>query len=347
MNLNERLNAFSILGEILRDVISGKPTKYTSSMDHLIETQHPKNPWFTPGNVRMAIKSVAEELTPENLTKWTDPYSSLNKNYKRMNVGVIMAGNIPLVGFHDCLSVLITGNNLIAKTSSKDPDLIPFLCNILCEINNRFNDRIKFTDKTLSGFDAIIATGTDNTSRYFDYYFGKYPNIIRSNRNGIAILTGDESTDELEDLGKDVFTYFGLGCRNVSKIFIPSGYDLSVMTEKWHNYSGLIRHEKYANNYNFSKAVYLVNKEIFTDTGFLLLREAMGLASPLAVLYFEYFSSEEDLLVNINNLKDKIQCIMGSGFIPFGKSQSTDLWDYADGVDTIEFLLKINSAGIL
>jgi hypothetical protein len=347
MNLKERIEAFSELGEILRNALEDKKTKYSSELNTLIETQHLKNPWFTPGNVRMAVKSIAGELTYENLTRWTNSYPALNQTYNAINVGVIMAGNIPLVGFHDFLSILFTGNNLIAKTSSKDSDLIRFITGILCDLNPEFGDRIKFTDTTLSGFDAVIATGSDNTSRYFDYYFGKYPNIIRKNRNSIAVIDGDECAADLEALGTDVFSYFGLGCRNVSKIFVPAGYDFSLMIEAWNKFSALISHPKYASNYDFNKAVYLVNKEKFTDTGFLLIKEDSGLSSPVAVLYFEYFNSQEYAKKLSHDLNLKIQCIIGKGFIPFGKAQSPSLWDYADGIDTIEFLLKKNCAGIL
>lgn len=342
MKLQDRITTFANLGEVLRDYLQGKTTKYSAYLNTLIDTQHLKNPWFTPENVRMAVASVANELTPENLAKWTDSYPDLNKEASPVRVGVIMAGNIPLVGFHDFMSVLISGNYIIAKTSSKDADLIRFMGDILCGINPEFINRIEFTDGNLSGFDAVIATGTDNSSRYFEYYFGKYPHIIRKNRNSIAVIGGNESYDELEALGTDVFSYFGLGCRNVSKLFVPDGYDFSSMIKSWNKYSGLISHSKYANNYGFSKAVYLVNKERFTDTGFLLLKEHQGLSSPVAVLYFQYFKSMMLVKKEIDKQKEKIQCIIGSGFISFGKAQSPALWDYADGIDTLEFLLKKN-----
>jgi hypothetical protein len=346
MNLTERIESFSTLGKILRDGLKDMPSTYTSQMERLIETQHLKNPWFTPENVRMALSAIANELRSENLIKWTASYPALNNAYKPIRVGVIMAGNIPLVGFHDFLSVLITGNNIIAKTSSKDTDLIIFIRDILIEINPGFTKKIEITDGTISDFDAVIATGSDNTSRYFENYFGKYPNIIRKNRNSIAIIEGDETDQELEDLGTDIFSYFGLGCRNVSKIYVPSGYEFHRMIQSWNKYSGLINHSKYANNYDFSKAVFLVNKENFTDTGFLLIKENSGLSSPVAVIYFEYYNLSEINSLITEELKEKIQCIAGRNFIPFGKAQSPALWDYSDGADTLEFLLKKNIAGI-
>jgi hypothetical protein len=347
MDLNERVEAFSELGRILRDSIAGKETKYSPALNNLIDTQYQKNPWFTPDNVRMAVKAVADELTFENLTKWTSSYPALNKELKPVTVGVVMAGNIPLVGFHDFLSVLITNNNIIAKTSSKDSDLIAYISGILCNINPGFRGKIQLSEDTISGFEVVIATGSDNSSRYFEYYFGKYPAIIRKNRKSAAIIEGNESDEELRLLGSDVFTYFGLGCRNVSKLFVPSGYDFTRLLNAWDNYSKVINHTRYANNYDFSKAVYLVNREKFTDAGFVILKENQGLSSPVAVLYYEYYSSLDEAGTIAQNLKEKIQCICGKNHVPFGKAQAPSLWDYADGIDTIEFLLKKNIAGIL
>jgi len=347
MNLNDRIELFSELGNILRDSLGGKRTKYSDQLNDLINTQHIKNPWFTPENVRMAAKAIADELTFENLTRWTGLYPAINQHFKPVTVGIVMAGNIPLAGFHDFLSSLITGNNLIAKTSSKDPDLIVLISNILCDLNPGFKARIKYTGELLTDFDVVIATGSNNSSRYFEYYFGKYPNIIRKNRNSIAILDGKETDAELEALGSDIFSYFGLGCRNVSKIYIPSDYDLSMMTKNWGKFSGLVHHSKYANNYDFNKAIYLVNREKFTDTGFVLLKENQLLSSPVAVIYYEYYNSSEQIMKLVKDLKENVQCIVGRNYINFGKAQSPDLWDYADGTDTIEFLLKINSGRIL
>jgi hypothetical protein len=347
MDINQRIDAFSKLGSILRDSLAGKLTKHSAAHNNLIETQFQKNPWFTPDNVRMALKAIADELTHENLIKWTDQYQELADDIKSVNVGVIMAGNIPLVGFHDFISVLITGNNIIAKTSSKDSDLIAFISEILCDINPGFREKIRITEATLSGFDMVIATGSDNSSRYFEFYFGKYPSIIRKNRKSLAIVDGSETDEALIALGLDIFSYFGLGCRNVSKIFVPSGYDFSRMLEVWDIYSGVINHQRYASNYDFSKAVYLVNREKFTDAGFILLKENQGLSSPVAVLYYEYYNSFNEAVMIAENLKEKVQCICSKNHIPFGKAQAPALWDYADGIDTIEFLLKKNIAGLL
>jgi hypothetical protein len=353
MDLEDRIKSFALLGETLRNSLNASSlTNVANGCDRsllniLIDQQQKHNPWFTPENVRMAITAIAEELTEENLTRWTNAYPGLKEQKNPIRVGVIMAGNIPLAGFHDFLSVLISGNNLIAKTSSKDNELITYISDILCSINPLFRKRIEFTDGTLTNFDAVIATGSDNSSRYFDYYFGKYPNIIRKNRNSVAILDGDETDDELDGLGTDIFSYFGLGCRNVSKVYIPKGYDLMAILGHWNNFSRVINHSKYANNYDFNRAVYLVNKEAFYDSGFLLLKEDSKISSPVSVLYYEYYESQYAVKKQTELLKEKIQCVIGKHNIPFGKAQWPHPWDYADGIDTIEFLLKKKLAGIL
>jgi hypothetical protein len=340
MDIDARIKSFATLGEILRNSLSGSETEYSESLNSLIENQHINNAWFTPGNVRVALNAIAKELTAENLVTWTSAYPWLRKANPPLTAGVIMAGNIPLVGFHDFLSVLISGNRILTKTSSKDAELIVFLGEILCKINHEFQSLIEFTEESLKGFDVIIATGSNNSSRYFEYYFGKYPHIIRKNRNSIAIIKGDETQDELKLLATDIFSYFGLGCRNVSKIFLPAGYDLPELTSHWDSYREVIYHNKYANNYDFNKAVFIVNKESFFDTGHLLLSEGEGLASPVAVLYYEFYKSESAVMQQIEFMADDIQCIVGGNFNPFGSAQTPKLWDYSDGIDTLEFLQK-------
>jgi len=345
MNLEERIKSFALLGENLRNSLNDSyltdiSNERGQSLRLLIQNQQNNNPWFTPENVRKAINSIAEELTIENLIKWTDAYPSLHLETDPLKIGVIMAGNIPLVGFHDYLSVLMTGNNLIAKTSTKDNELIIYINNLLCSVNPEFATRTEFTEGTLSGFDAVIATGSDNSSRYFEHYFSKYPHIIRRNRNSVAIIEGDETEAELESLGEDIFSYFGLGCRNVSKLYLPKGYELASLIRHWEKFDMVISNLKYANNYDFNKAVFLVNKEAFYDTGHLLLKEENKISSPVAVLNYEFYESQEAVKQQTELMKEKIQCIVGRHNIPFGQAQSPHLWDYADGIDTIEFLLK-------
>jgi hypothetical protein len=352
MDLKERIKSFASLGETLRESLNNISYGYNGnghyhSLHKIIETQVSLNPWFTPDNVKRAITSIANELTIENLTKWTGAYKEISNEEPLARVAVIMAGNIPLVGFHDFLSVLITGNKLVAKTSSKDSQLLVHVAGILCKINPLFKDRIEFTNGTLTDFDAVIATGSDNSSRYFEYYFGKYPNIIRKNRNSIAIIEGNEADEELARLGEDIFSYFGLGCRNVSKIYIPKGFDQGTLLSKWDSFHDIIKHTKYSNNYDFNKAVYIVNKETFFDTGYLLLKEDKRISSPVSVLFYEYYEGQDALKQVLETLKEKIQCITGKLYIPFGQAQWPHLWDYADGIDTIDFLLKKKLAGIL
>lgn len=340
MNLEKRIKSFTELGKILREELNGNSEASAGKLKTLIDNQYKINPWFTPDNVRTALNAIANELTEENLIRWTDAYPALKENIKPVTVGVIMAGNIPLAGFHDYLSVLISGNKLTAKTSSKDSELIVHISELLYSVDLELRDLIEFTENTLTSFDVVIASGSNNSSRYFDYYFGKYPHIIRKNRNSIAIIEGDETQEELDGLGRDIFTYFGLGCRNVSKIYIPKGYDLTEMVKYWENFSGVVSHVKYANNYDFNKAVFLVNKEKFHDTGYLLLKESKDLSSPVSVLHYEYYESQTAVKQESELLKEMIQCIVGRNDIPFGEAQLPKLWDYADGIDTLDFLLK-------
>jgi hypothetical protein len=346
MTLRERIEAFSELGEILRNSLGGINKKYSVALANLINGQQHKNPWFTPENVRLAVKAIADELTFDHLTTWTNSYPALDSVRNPLNVGVIMAGNIPLAGFHDFISVLISGNNILAKTSTKDAELIVYIADLLCSINPKFEKSVSFTDPILSGFDAVIASGSDNTSRYFEYYFGKYPSIIRKNRNSIAIIEGNEQAAELEALGTDIFSYFGMGCRNVSKIYVPENHNFETMISNWSLFSDIISHNKYVNNYDFNKAVYLVNRENFIDTGYMLLKKNSALSSPVAVLYYEHYNSPDYLTQQIGIMKERIQCVVGRSHIPFGSSQLPYLWDYADGIDTIDFLLKKNITGI-
>ncbi len=346
MTLKERTKSFAELGNTLRECLAGTESELSSEFEKLINSQQSRNQWFTPENVRTALNAIAGELTFSNLKKWTDNYPELDSDIKPVSVGVIMAGNIPLAGFHDFLSVLVTGNNIIVKTSSQDPDLIVFIGKILIEINPAFREKMIFTDSLLKNFDAVIATGSNNSSRYFEYYFGKYPHIIRRNRNSIAIIEGDESADELKRLGSDIFTYFGLGCRSVSKVFVPEGYDVAGLASNWQQYAGLADHNKYANNYDYNKAIYLINREKFLDTGYLLLKESFNLISPVSVLHYEYYKTPDFLGKKTVKEKDKIQCIVSRKHTPFGSAQSPRLWDYADGIDTLQFLLKKNSARI-
>lgn len=256
-----------------------------------------------------------------------------------------MAGNIPLVGFHDFLSVLISGHNVLVKQSSNDKHLLPFLAKYLEVVEPKFKGKIKFTEEKLENFDVVIATGSDNTARYFEYYFKNKPSIIRKNRNSVAVLSGNETQEQLEALSEDIFRYYGLGCRNVSKLFVPKNYNFEAFFKGVFHWNSIINGAKYANNYDYNKAVYLMSEFDILENGFLMIKEDASFASPIATMFYEYYSNETELKSKIEKNKNNIQCIVGQGFdsneIAFGKTQQPNLWDYADDVDTIAFLLKI------
>lgn len=297
-----------------------------------------ENPWFTPGSINLALEGIRRYLDLVKLKNWSSHYS-LNPQ-KIRHIAVVMAGNIPLAGFHDMLSVLVSGHALMAKLSSKDTVLPTFLVDKLIGIEPRFESLISMPAR-LKNFDAVIATGSDNSARYFDYYFGKYPNIIRKNRTSCAVLSGAESSEDLMLLGRDVFTYFGLGCRNVSKIFIPENFDPTRLIKAWDIYVDILHHHKYHNNYDYQKSILLVNKIPFYDSGFVILHENQKLVSPISVVYLERYKNSADLTEKLQPISEKIQCIVGdtSGdYVPFGQAQSPELWDYADRVDTMKFL---------
>ena len=310
---------------------------------HQIKLANSYNGWFTQANVLFSLESWADVLTDKNLQRWVKHY---NFNIvKPKTVGIIMAGNIPLVGFHDFLSVLISGHHVLVKQSSNDKHLLPFLAKYLEVVEPEFKSCITFTEDKLDTFDTVIATGSDNTARYFEYYFKDKPSIIRKNRNSVAVLTGIETKVQLEALSDDIFRYYGLGCRNVSKLFVPKNYnfdDFFNAVYKWHP---VIHETKYANNYDYNKAVYLMSEFDMLENGFLMLKEDQSYASPIATLFYEFYDEKVDLKAKLLADKDKIQCIVSDGFtkheVPFGETQKPQLWDYADNVDTVEFLLKI------
>ncbi|WP_428666370.1 acyl-CoA reductase [Runella sp.] len=305
-----------------------------------------QNHWFTPEFVTKALNAIKEEyLSEEKLKTWVGNYQvqSAHPDFVSKKVGVVMAGNIPAVGFHDLLSVLISGHHLLAKLSNDDRVLMLFLIEKLIQIEPTLAQRITLVER-LNAADAYIATGSDNTARYFEYYFSKKPHLIRRNRTSVGILTGEETNDELEALGRDVFSYFGLGCRNVSKVFVPKGYDFSSFYESIESQLDVFRnHHKYFNNYEYNKSIYLVNREPHLDNGFLILRETDALVSPISVLFFEYYESVADLTSKLEASSEKIQCIVSKdghypSSLPLGDAQKPTLFDYADGVDTMAFL---------
>jgi hypothetical protein len=345
MNLKERIEAFSKLGLHLQYLIENE-NKGTgeNSLKSLFE--HISNEWFSTTNILFMFKNILENLSINTLNEWVKGYPALKNYSTTKTVGLVTAGNIPLVGFHDVLCVLISGHHLLIKHSSKDEKLMNWMLNQLIEIEPKFMDFIHAEADQLKNFDAIIATGSDNTARYFEYYFGKYPNIIRKNRNSIALLTGNETDEDLKLLADDMLMYFGLGCRNVSKLFVPENFDIQRIFKSVIHYNHLIDHNKYANNYAYNKSIYLMNGTIFLENGFFILTEDLGISSPISVVYYQRYSDIEKVKELINLDKERIQCIVAKngtieGSIGFGEAQKPALSDYADNIDTMGFLLSL------
>ncbi|MGI9552040.1 MAG: acyl-CoA reductase [Aurantibacter sp.] len=345
------MKAFTELGTFLREFCeydndrgrtAEKSSPWFSKLERSIIVVGHQNRWFTKENVLFALQNWGNLLTKKNLERWLSTYD-LKKNAKK-TVALIMAGNIPLVGFHDFLCVLLTGNKALVKLSDGDKILLPLLSQFLKETEPSLKEEIEFVDGKLGSFDTVIATGSNNTARYFEYYFGSKPNIIRKNRNSIAVLTGDESASQLEALGNDIFRYYGLGCRSVSKIFVPEGYNFDALFESIYAFKGVMDQDKYINNYDYNKAVYLMSDFKILDNGFLILREDNNYSSPIASLNYGFYSSQDELKERLVGDKNELQCIVSSGFIEneieFGESQNPRLKDYADGIDTVDFLLK-------
>lgn len=352
VSIENRIIAFQKLGDFLgqfsRSGINENAEVpfndlFFDGFQHQMKLAEENNTWFTRENILFAIESWSETLKLEHLHTWIEGETLAQDAPK--TVAIIMAGNIPLVGFHDFLSVLISGHSVLVKQSSNDKHLVPFLAKYLEYIEPSFKGKITFTAEKLSGFDAVIATGSNNTARYFEYYFKDKPNIIRKNRNSVAILQGNESEKDLENLGEDIFRYFGLGCRSVSKLFVPKGYDFDGFFKGMYKQHEIIHNKKYANNYDYNKAVYLMSEFDILENGFLMIKEDKSYASPIASIFYEYYEDPIDLKIKLHQEREEIQCIVAKDFIEnevsFGQTQNPKLGDYADGVNTLAFLSKI------
>ena len=331
----QNINNLVRLGELLSK---------TEQFNDIFDKAEQQNSWFTRANVTFAFKSWSEALSENNVQQWLSQYQ-LPQTTSPKKILIIMAGNLPLVGFHDLLCVLVTGHKAIVKLSSDDRVLLPYLITQIRTFAPEWAEAVAFTDDKVTEYDAVIATGSDNTARYFEYYFGKKPHIIRKNRHSVAVLTGEETPEELQDLGKDIFLYYGLGCRSVSKLFVPQGYDFDLLFQAIYPYKDIIEEQKYANNYDYNKAVYLMSLYKLLENGFLLLKEDEHYGSPIATLFYEYYTNKEALKKKLATDREKIQCVVGHNFIdgeiPFGQTQTPKLWDYADGVNTLTFLLNL------
>ena len=349
---SEIKSSFVELGNFLRQFSLEKNTKETSVPQNdlfyddfisLVELSQSHNGWFTPEQVYFSIQSWGNALSETNLNQWLSTYDFSKIVPKK--IGLVLAGNIPLVGFHDFLSVLISGHDVLVKTSSSDQHLLKFLAKYLIAIQPELNSKITFVDGKLEGFDAVIATGSNNTARYFEYYFKDKPSIIRKNRNSIAVLNGTETHEELVGLGEDIFRYFGLGCRNVSKLFVPKDYNFEAFFKAMFEYREVIQYEKYANNYDYNKAVFLMSNFQLLDNEFLTIKEDTSYSSPISSVFYEFYENLEEIKSRLSNDADQIQCIVSKDLIEnsivFGQTQQPKLCDYADNLDTLAFLSKI------
>jgi Acyl-CoA reductase (LuxC) len=338
MTLQARIKAFADLGHFLKD------PKNISEIELWADRASHQNNWFTIENTKNAIKSIADYfLNEDHLTQWTDLYEIQDTPDTIKSVGVIMAGNIPAVGFHDLMTIVLSGHACVAKISTQDSAIMLALIEKLLEINP--NLEIRVADK-MNEVDALIATGSDNSAKYFEYYFRNKPHIIRQNRTSIAILDGNETEEDFLSLGKDITDYFGLGCRNVSKIYVPSGYDFTKFYDSIEPLGDIFYHNKYKNNYDYNKSIYLVNGIHHFDNGFMILTKNEALVSPISVIFYEEYENTAELGRVISENKNKIQCVVSKNAwfeksFNFGDAQKPKLWDYADGVDTMAFLLGL------
>ncbi len=332
MNLQHRIDLLVQTGKyILSGDIMWQEAKEKSAIE---------NSWFIPEFINHSVQNIATHFLQQDiLEKFAANYQLPAENKNPKTVGIVMAGNIPLVGFHDFLCVFLCGHRLHIKPSSKDEVLIKLITEKIIAGQPALQNSIQF-EGMLKGCDAYIATGSNNSSRYFDYYFGKYPNIIRRNRTSAAILKGNESPEQLESLAHDVFLYFGLGCRNVTKIYVPRGYDFIPVINAFKKYNYLADNNKLKNNYDYNLALHIINSKFYMSTDSLLLVENESLFSPISQLHYEFYDDEKKLAEALR-LQEDLQCIVGNGYIPFGKAQVPAIDDFADGVDTMKFLCSL------
>jgi len=343
---SKRITAFRELGIVLKD----RPQScFSMDINTAIQKQSIENHWFTTSFINYSLDAIASMLDAAKLNDLESYYLAIPEidlNQNKM-IAVISAGNIPVAAFHDFFSILVSGNSFMGKQSSHDNILLPVIANILTSIEPEFKNTFCFVDK-ISSFDKVIANGSNNSSRYFEYYFNKYPHILRKNKNSMAILSGNETDEELAGLFNDIFLYFGLGCRSVSKLFAPHGYDFDNLIRIFSENSGEISaHHHYLNNLEYQKALHLMNGNKFIDLGIVLLEEKKEVASPIGILNFQYYSSLDEVILFMQQNKDKIQCTVSElsaipDAVPFGKAQNPEIMDFADGIDTIQWCATKN-----
>ena len=351
--VDKRIQALTRFGEAISLVLEGYNSNSDTELNRVVNKARSENPWFNEQNILMSLRNWVEALAEENVNIWTEKYiDELKNSQKELNIAVVNAGNIPFVGLHDLLSVILSGNRYLGKNATGDSFLLPYITSILCLVEPSYKENIRFVSR-LESMDAVIATGNNNSARYFEYYFGKYPHIIRKNRNGVGVLLGNESNEKLRELGNDIFDYFGLGCRNISKLYVPRGYNFNKFFEAIEEFKGMLQHNKYMNNFDYNNSVLLLKQIPFLQNGFLIIRKENQIASPVAVLHYEEYDDISGLKKNLLNVIEQLQCIVFDGNYlsdnylleniraNFGKTQKPALWDYADRVDTVEFLLGL------
>ena len=343
MTKQQRIGAFVRLKSFLDRHFSSQylveEKNLHEGLNALIDSAFAYNGWFSRNFTEEALKNIAFMLDEKELQAFCNP---IPEDIESKRVAVICAGNIPMVCFHDVLCVLLSGHQLIVKMSEDDRLLLPFFLKLLVYYEPDFEEKIRFAHGRLSDFDAVIATGSNNTAKHFEFYFSKYPNIIRKNRSSIAILTGEETNDDFKELGKDIFTYYGLGCRNVGKLLVPKGYNFNTFFEGIYSFGEVVNNNKYGNNYDYHRSLYLLESLPFLDNNFLILRESHELHSPISVLYYQEYTNSQELEAYLNKHHDALQCVVGKTYTPFGCSQKPVISEYADGVNTLDFLVHLS-----
>lgn len=341
MTLKQRIDSFTQVGAFIdrhyRREWSPTETHLHQGLEKLVETAFIYNGWFIPEFTHEAIFNIGLLLKAGDLQKFSEQV----KVTPQKTIALVCAGNIPLVCFHDVLCVLLSGHKILIKLSSDDSILLPFFLKLLCHYEPEFEKDILFAGGKLGPFDAIIATGSNNTASHMQYYFGKYPNIIRKSRSSVAILDGTESPETLKNLGQDIFQYFGLGCRNVNHLLVPSGYSFNPFFESIVDFGFVVNNKKYGNNYDYHRAIYLLESIPFLDNNFLMLRENAELHSPVGVLHYQYYDTPKDINTYLEKNKNHLQCVVGKGYVPFGYSQKPVISDFADNVNTMDFLVNL------
>ncbi|QOR74040.1 acyl-CoA reductase [Cruoricaptor ignavus] len=341
MEMQGKVSALAKVGDFLGNFLLTDEVAYGDQQRNfagILQRSEIENPWFTQQNLRFALNSWAELLNEENLNNWLENYDFRNQGKR---VGLILAGNIPMVGFHDVICVILSGNFPLIKLSSKDRLLIPFLLKLWREFSE---DDVQFEIvEKLQDFDAVIVTGSNNTARYLEFYFKDKPRIIRKNRTSVAILSGEETDADLQNLAGDIFQYFGMGCRNVTRLFIPKSFEINRLFENFISFGNIIYHHKYANNYDYNKAIFLLNRDDFWDNNFVMLREEASLFSPISVLNFSRYENLQEVAEFIAENEADIQAVVSNfqltiPMVKFGEAQQPSLETYADNVDTMRFL---------